>query len=312
MDNKPYVFISYAHLNSQQVLPCIQAMKRCGIQVWFDEGIAAGSEWPEYIAEKVVGCSKFVLFVSQAYLNSQNCKRELNFAISRKKEILSIFLEDVALSPGMEMQLGTYQSVYKSRFESTDAFHSFFEKEPFFYTCKVAATAAPQPQQPYRNPQPQQAYNPQQAARNPQPAYNPQQAARNPQPQQTYAPQQPYRNPQHTGSFSGYTGGAHASAYRPTPVQPVNQPAPTYRPTPVQPAPNTGLPAKNKVLAGVLAIFAGGFGVHHFYLGKTVRGIIYLLFCWAYVPAILGLIEGIILLCTSDADFCKKYKCRLG
>ena len=90
MDNS-YVFISYAHRDSEAVLPCVQTMKQDGIHLWYDEGIEAGSEWPEFIAQKVIGCSKFVLFVSQAYLESQNCKRELNFAISRKKEILSVF-----------------------------------------------------------------------------------------------------------------------------------------------------------------------------------------------------------------------------
>ena len=90
MDNRPYVFISYAHLDSNFVLPCVEAMSKCGINIWYDEGIQAGSEWPEYIAEKVVSCTKFLLFISKAYLESQNCKREFNFAISRKKDILSI------------------------------------------------------------------------------------------------------------------------------------------------------------------------------------------------------------------------------
>ena len=113
--NKPYVFISYAHRDSDAVLPVIQAMKRSGINLWYDEGIAAGSEWPEYIAEKVMHCSKFLLFISNHYLDSQNCKREINFAISRKKDILSVYLEDVDLSPGMEMQLGTYQAFFRKR-----------------------------------------------------------------------------------------------------------------------------------------------------------------------------------------------------
>ena len=89
--NQSYVFISYAHKDASVVLPCVEAMKQSGICLWYDEGIEAGSEWPEFIAEKVVGCCKFVLFVSDAYLDSQNCKRELNFAISRKKDILTVF-----------------------------------------------------------------------------------------------------------------------------------------------------------------------------------------------------------------------------
>ena len=73
---KPYIFISYAHANSDVVLPILNAMKADGISLWFDEGIVAGSEWPEYIAEKVVECHKFILFMSNAYAVSQNCKKQ--------------------------------------------------------------------------------------------------------------------------------------------------------------------------------------------------------------------------------------------
>ena len=156
---KPYVFISYAHANSDRVLPIIRAMQESGISIWFDEGIVAGSEWPEYIAEKVVNCHKFVLFVSDSYLDSQNCKREFNFAISRKKNILTVFLEDVNLSPGMEMQLGTYQALYTKRFKSDTDFSVALCEEPFFNDCKDGSgefnTADfPKPQSSFVAPQP--------------------------------------------------------------------------------------------------------------------------------------------------------------
>ena len=52
----------------------------------------------------------------------------------------------------------------------------------------------------------------------------------------------------------------------------------------------------NKVAYALLAIFLGGFGAHNFYAGKTVKGIIYLVLCWTFIPALLGLIEGCIAL----------------
>ncbi|MBR4881084.1 MAG: NINE protein [Clostridia bacterium] len=71
-------------------------------------------------------------------------------------------------------------------------------------------------------------------------------------------------------------------------------------------------PIKNKMVAGILAILLGGLGIHKFYLGKTVMGILYILFCWTYIPSIIGLIEGIMILCSNDENFQIKYKCRLG
>lgn len=64
---------------------------------------------------------------------------------------------------------------------------------------------------------------------------------------------------------------------------------------------------KSKVAAGLLAILLGAFGAHKFYFGKWVQGIIYLAFFWTYIPAILGLIEGIRYLVLSDQDFAQKY-----
>lgn len=55
--------------------------------------------------------------------------------------------------------------------------------------------------------------------------------------------------------------------------------------------------AVNKVIYCVLAFFLGGIGVHKFYAGRIGSGIIYLLFCWTFIPAFIALIEFIIAVC---------------
>ena len=64
---------------------------------------------------------------------------------------------------------------------------------------------------------------------------------------------------------------------------------------------------KSRVAAILLAFFLGGFGVHKFYLGRVGQGILYLLFFWTFIPAILAIIEMIIYICTNDEDFARKY-----
>ena len=64
---------------------------------------------------------------------------------------------------------------------------------------------------------------------------------------------------------------------------------------------------KSRVIAALLAFFLGGFGVHKFYLGQVGMGIVYLLFCWTFIPAIIAFIEFIILLLMSDIEFNRKY-----
>lgn len=64
---------------------------------------------------------------------------------------------------------------------------------------------------------------------------------------------------------------------------------------------------KNRISAALLAIFLGSFGIHKFYLGRPVQGIIYLLFFWSFLPGLIGFIEGILYLLMSDRSFDNKY-----
>jgi len=68
------------------------------------------------------------------------------------------------------------------------------------------------------------------------------------------------------------------------------------------------LSGKNRTTAAILAFFLGGLGVHKFYLGQSGMGILYLLFCWTFIPATVGFVEGIIYLTMSDEQFFYKYR----
>jgi|SRR5580692_6168312 TM2 domain-containing membrane protein YozV len=48
---------------------------------------------------------------------------------------------------------------------------------------------------------------------------------------------------------------------------------------------------RDEVIGILLALFLGGFGIHHFYLRNTGLGILYCCFCWTPIPWILGFIE---------------------
>ena len=60
---------------------------------------------------------------------------------------------------------------------------------------------------------------------------------------------------------------------------------------------------KSKIVAGILGILLGGWGVHKFYLGTILAGVVYLVLCWTGSPSILGLIEGIVFLIDDDEKF---------
>lgn len=124
-----------------------------------------------------------------------------------------------------------------------------------------------------------------------QPAAVPVQPVQPAQPAQAYQPVQPNQ----------------AMSYQPAPQQQYNQ----------RPAEAT-IGTKNKIAAGLLALFLGTLGIHKFYLGYTKEGIIMLLVSVigafltlgiaTLVMAIIALVEAVLYLTKSDADFYQTYE----
>ncbi len=65
----------------------------------------------------------------------------------------------------------------------------------------------------------------------------------------------------------------------------------------------TGSVAVNKLIYCLLCFFLGGIGAHKFYAKRIGTGLMYLLFCWTFIPSIIALIEFISALCKkADAN----------
>jgi TM2 domain-containing membrane protein YozV len=92
----------------------------------------------------------------------------------------------------------------------------------------------------------------------------------------------------------------------------------TPPPTPAPPAASS-FPKEQtdkKLISGILAILLGWLGVHKFYLGYTVEGVIMLacglggfLLCGfpTMAVSVIGIIEGILYLTKTDDEFVKTY-----
>ena len=95
--SRPFLFISYAHKNSDQVLATIRPLHEQGIRLWYDEGIPAGSDWPANIAQHMQSCERVIFFLSARSMESANCYSEMRTAARLKKPILVVRLEDAPL-----------------------------------------------------------------------------------------------------------------------------------------------------------------------------------------------------------------------
>lgn len=120
---QPYIFVSYAHKNDAAVLEIIGTLQSRGFRVWYDEGIEAGSEWPESIASHLERAQLVLAFLSPAYLRSDNCRKEMHYALTKKKPVINVYLEQTELSPGMEMQIGNLFALMKYTYPSEEYFY---------------------------------------------------------------------------------------------------------------------------------------------------------------------------------------------
>lgn len=85
---KPFIFVSYAHKDSDVVLPVIERLYKERYRVWYDEGIAAGSEWPRNIEEHLKAAKGVLIFISPQSLASENCKNEVNVAKKSEDKLI--------------------------------------------------------------------------------------------------------------------------------------------------------------------------------------------------------------------------------
>lgn len=65
-------------------------------------------------------------------------------------------------------------------------------------------------------------------------------------------------------------------------------------------------------VAIVLTLFLGDFGIQYFYLRKTTAGVLSLIFCWTFIPAIVAFFFFFRLLIMSKSEFDMKYNLEIS
>ena len=122
--SEPYIFVSYSHRNSSRAAEIISRLNRAGFRVWYDEGLIPGREWDDNIARIIMGCSYFIALLTREYLDSANCRDELNYARDKDKPLLLIYLDEVRLPAGMELRLGRIYAIHQSQCATEEIFYA--------------------------------------------------------------------------------------------------------------------------------------------------------------------------------------------
>lgn len=138
-----YIFVSYAHKDSDVVVPTIEALDKLGFRVWYDTGIAAGTEWPAYIETHLKQSEVVLVFMSPNAVASPNCRKEINYAASLNKEMLIVYITETELAHGMSLQLSSLQSMFRYRHQNVKTFIEELAKAEILQSCRVVNGYSP-------------------------------------------------------------------------------------------------------------------------------------------------------------------------
>ena len=124
-----YIYIAHSFKDKRFVYPVIEQLARDGYRVHFDEESKNVPEAANYVAEMIARCNIVLAFFSDNTVDSCSFKREVNFAVLKKKEIIAVMLEDVNLSPGIEMQMAAFPAIYKYKLSNTEFYKRLYSFE---------------------------------------------------------------------------------------------------------------------------------------------------------------------------------------
>jgi len=116
----PYVFVCYAHDDSDAVFAELGWLRDRGVNLWHDEGINPGTVWRDELASAIENAALFLYFVSPRSVKSSNCLKEVHFAVDQELSILAIYSEPVTLPRGLRLAILDRQAILKYELERAE------------------------------------------------------------------------------------------------------------------------------------------------------------------------------------------------
>ncbi len=127
-EKDPYIFVSYALADADEVFTIIRQFQDRGYHVWYDKGTDWDDERAERIANALANASLFLVFLTPRSAALVNIRHEINDALNAGKPFLAIHLKETDLIGELQLRLAAHPAVLK--YDLSD--------EAFFDQCSFA------------------------------------------------------------------------------------------------------------------------------------------------------------------------------
>lgn len=115
----PYFFVCYAHEDAALVYPEMSWLHEAKFNLWYDDGIHVGTTWRQAIADAVADSSGLIFFATTKSVVSDNCLREINFALDDQKAVYVVQLENTKMPRQLRLSLSDRQALVRSEFDES-------------------------------------------------------------------------------------------------------------------------------------------------------------------------------------------------
>lgn len=121
--DEPYIFVSYSHADAPKVRHILKKIDKEKFRYWYDDTMEIGEDFRFELQNKIEKCSAFLLFVSDASMQSKYCGMEIITAFKNSKRIFPVFLDDNTEIPGaLKMILENLQHVKGSSIDKDEKY----------------------------------------------------------------------------------------------------------------------------------------------------------------------------------------------
>jgi serine/threonine-protein kinase len=118
--DQPCFFVCYAHSDDELVFPEMSWLDQAGYHLWYDEGIHVGAVWRRAIVDALDRARGLIFMCTSSAVVSENCIREINYALDENKPVIVVHLDDSGLSGELRLGLSDRQALVRSAFAESD------------------------------------------------------------------------------------------------------------------------------------------------------------------------------------------------
>ena len=88
-----HIFVSYSHTDTEYAHELADSLEKMGFEVWIDERLDYGAQWPQELQKQLDSCSAFILIMSRHSYASEWVQSELQRAKRKLKPIFPLLLD---------------------------------------------------------------------------------------------------------------------------------------------------------------------------------------------------------------------------